>query len=244
VLSSSNVGAAAILWYRNIAGLIQLTDSRERQLAVTGAPPTTPLSDRVFGHAYRSVGTWVQCHIMPKLSTTDNSCTCCWPRDGTRQPLGQIDCIIGIFVPHDRLLGYGPFRLRCFCRSGPTITPATALQFHWQSQPSALIGYHGKRRLTADESSDLKPWGKGRRRTGAGGDNGRKWRRIKPNDASNDAGTPARFRALRREFDPKDELHHAASATIAAISRFTRCTVPLPHPTIFATLRMPLPAPS
>jgi hypothetical protein len=90
----------------------------------------------------------------------------------------------------------------------------------------------------------LKPWGKGRRRTGAGGDNGRKWRRIKPTDASNDAGTPARLRALWREFDPKDELHHAASAIIAAISRFTRCTVPLPHPNIFATLRMPLAAPS
>jgi hypothetical protein len=35
---------------------------------------------------------------------------------------------------------------------------------------------------------------------------------------------------------------HAASANCPAISRFTRCTVPLPTPTIAATLRMPLPA--
>ena len=34
-------------------------------------------------------------------------------------------------------------------------------------------------------------------------------------------------------------IDHAASTIVAAISLFTRCTVPLPHPTIFATLRMP-----
>ena len=35
---------------------------------------------------------------------------------------------------------------------------------------------------------------------------------------------------------------HAAFANSPAISRFTRCTVPLPTLTIAATLRMPLPA--
>jgi hypothetical protein len=37
-------------------------------------------------------------------------------------------------------------------------------------------------------------------------------------------------------------VRHAASANCRAISLFTRCTVPLPTPTIAATLRMPLPA--
>jgi hypothetical protein len=32
---------------------------------------------------------------------------------------------------------------------------------------------------------------------------------------------------------------HAASTIVAVIFRFTRCTVPLPHPTSFATLRIP-----
>ena len=33
--------------------------------------------------------------------------------------------------------------------------------------------------------------------------------------------------------------NHAASRNVAAISLFARCTIPLPQPTNFATLRMP-----
>jgi hypothetical protein len=33
--------------------------------------------------------------------------------------------------------------------------------------------------------------------------------------------------------------YYAASTIVAAISFLTRCTVPLPQPTIFATLRIP-----
>ena len=37
-------------------------------------------------------------------------------------------------------------------------------------------------------------------------------------------------------------LWHTISANFPAISRFTRCSVPLPTPTSVATLRIPLPA--
>jgi hypothetical protein len=36
--------------------------------------------------------------------------------------------------------------------------------------------------------------------------------------------------------------YYATSTNSPAISRFTRCTVPLPHPTSAATFRMPFPA--
>jgi hypothetical protein len=37
-------------------------------------------------------------------------------------------------------------------------------------------------------------------------------------------------------------VRHAASTNCRAISLFTRCTIPLPTPTIVATFRMPCPA--
>ena len=58
----------------------------------------------------------------------------------------------------------------------------------------------------------------------------------------NEAGFLAKLFALPRELDTKDGLHHAAFTKLAAISRFTLCTVPLPTPTSAATFSIPLPA--
>ena len=72
--------------------------------------------------------------------------------------------------------------------------------------------------------------GAGRERYGSG-----RWRRVHGSDGHAEPVSPIVL---------PNGLHdgHAASANCAAISRLTRCTVPLPTPTSAATFSMPFPA--
>jgi hypothetical protein len=45
-----------------------------------------------------------------------------------------------------------------------------------------------------------------------------------------------------QERESNSDRHHTAAVNRTAISRFTRCTVPLPTPTSAATFSMPFPA--
>jgi hypothetical protein len=67
----------------------------------------------------------------------------------------------------------------------------------------------------------------------------RRWQRRCPEPSATmirRLGATAFGRALRRSVPGGN---YAGSVTVAAIFRFMHWTVPLPHPTIFATLRMP-----